>query len=179
MSYQNNTIEALKKLYAAMGGTAADVENLNITPEMISAIADIYQGGSSLPEVTGSDNGKLLTVVNGAWNKAIAQIPVIYPTYTYVEGWECDTTFADLYEWIASGRMAIARIRLSESQEAYIPMSGIEYAESTPVGVAFAIAAPASYSDVKHLTSIYIGHGAEGIIVETDAGYLSANDPNT
>ena len=72
MSYQNNTIEALKKLYVAMGGDADDVENLNITPEMISAIADIYQGGggSSLPAVTADDNGKVLAVVEGDWDKA-------------------------------------------------------------------------------------------------------------
>lgn len=82
MSYQNNTIEALKKLYVTMGGTAADVENLNITPEMISAIADIYQGGggSNLPTVTADDNGKLLTVVEGDWDKANA--PKELPTVT-------------------------------------------------------------------------------------------------
>ena len=82
MSYQNNTIEALKKLYVAMGGTAADVENLNITPEMIAAIADIYQGGggSSLPAVTADDNGKVLAVVEGDWDKADA--PKELPTVT-------------------------------------------------------------------------------------------------
>lgn len=69
-----NTIEALKALYVALGGQAADVANLNITPEMISAIADVVEGGggSSLPEVTSDDNGKLLTVVEGGWNKADA-----------------------------------------------------------------------------------------------------------
>lgn len=70
MSYKNNTIEALKKLYVAMGGDADDVENLTITPEMISAIADIYQGGEALPEVTSDDNGKVLTVVGDKWDKA-------------------------------------------------------------------------------------------------------------
>ena len=110
-----NTIEALRKLYVALGGEAADVANLNITPEMISAIADIAEGGgaSSLPAVTAADNNKLLTVVNGAWDKADAakelpavtgtdngrvlkvvngawakaaeQTPVIYPEYSYDE----------------------------------------------------------------------------------------------
>lgn len=70
-----NTIEALQKLYVAMGGQAADVENLSITPDMINAIAEVYQGGgggAALPEVTAADNNKLLTVVNGAWDKANA-----------------------------------------------------------------------------------------------------------
>lgn len=67
-----NTIEALQKLYVALGGEAADVANLNITPEMISAIADIVGGGggSSLPAVTADDNGKVLAVVEGDWDKA-------------------------------------------------------------------------------------------------------------
>lgn len=37
--------EALKKLYAAMGGNEEDVENLTVTPDVIEAIADIYEGG--------------------------------------------------------------------------------------------------------------------------------------
>lgn len=80
MSYKNNTIEALKKLYVAMGGDADDVENLTITPEMISAIADIYQGGgggSDLPAVTSDDNGKVLAVVEGDWDKADAKSEVV------------------------------------------------------------------------------------------------------
>lgn len=35
-------------------------------------------GGSSLPEVSGSDNGKVLTVVSGAWDKATpASLPAV------------------------------------------------------------------------------------------------------
>lgn len=68
-----NNIEALKKLYVAMGGQAADVANLTITPEIISAIADVYQGGGSdLPEVTSEDNGDVLQVIEGAWGKGKA-----------------------------------------------------------------------------------------------------------
>lgn len=36
------------------------------------AISSGGGGGSSLPEVTSDDNGKVLTVVNGAWDKANA-----------------------------------------------------------------------------------------------------------
>ena len=64
------TTDALKKLYVAMGGTASDVENLTLTPELIAAIAEIYSGGgSSLPAVTSDDNGKALLVQEGAWDK--------------------------------------------------------------------------------------------------------------
>jgi len=77
----NNIIEALQKLYVALGGQAADVANFNITPEMISAIADVIEGsgGSTLPAVSGGDNGKLLTVVEGGWDKADApkELPAV------------------------------------------------------------------------------------------------------
>lgn len=35
----DKTIDALKNLYVALGGTAADVANITIIPEMINAIA--------------------------------------------------------------------------------------------------------------------------------------------
>ena len=67
-----NTIEALKALYVALGGEAADVADMVLIPELISAISTVAGGGSDLPAVTSDDNGKLLTVVEGGWNKADA-----------------------------------------------------------------------------------------------------------
>lgn len=65
-------VNALKELYAALGGTAADVASIDSTAEMISAIADhVGSGGAAeLPTVTADDNGKVLTVVNGEWTAA-------------------------------------------------------------------------------------------------------------
>lgn len=37
----DNTIDALKNLYVALGGTADDVENIVIIPDMINAIATL------------------------------------------------------------------------------------------------------------------------------------------
>ena len=207
-----NTIEALQKLYVALGGEAADVANLNITPEMISAIADIAEGGggSSLPAVTAADNDKLLTVVNGAWDKATAakELPAvtgtnngqilkvingawargyettpIYPEYTYDEEhseWVCDRTFVEIADWIAAGRVAIARLQIDEGTIALIPIAGfIEDETSNIVAVSFSQAASSDSSDVKLLKSVYIGHSALGIDVKLGQGYLSASDPNT
>ena len=36
----DTTIDALKALYVALGGTAADVANITIIPDMINAIAN-------------------------------------------------------------------------------------------------------------------------------------------
>lgn len=65
----DNTIDALKNLYVALGGDADDVENLVIIPNMINAIAELIASGATaeLPAVTAADNGKVLKVANGAW----------------------------------------------------------------------------------------------------------------
>ena len=62
-------LEALKKLYVALGGAEEDVENLTINAEVIAALADVAEAiaSSILPEVTDADDGKVLTVVDGKW----------------------------------------------------------------------------------------------------------------
>ena len=72
----DTTIDALKALYVALGGTAADVADLVIIPDMINAIATVAATvttaatAKELPSVSSSDNGKVLTVVSGKWQKA-------------------------------------------------------------------------------------------------------------
>lgn len=81
----DNTITALKNLYVALGGTAADVANINIIPAMINAIATqaaavvTAANAKELPSVSSTDNGKLLTVVSGKWAKAAApaELPAV------------------------------------------------------------------------------------------------------
>lgn len=64
-------VEALKNLYAALGGDLDDVETVTTNAEMINAIANhVAEGGAAeLPTVTAEDNGKVLKVVEGAWAK--------------------------------------------------------------------------------------------------------------
>lgn len=65
-----NTIEALQQLYVALGGDIADVQNITITPEMISALTEVAAAAASeLPAVKPADNGKLLGVSSGKWTK--------------------------------------------------------------------------------------------------------------
>ncbi len=68
----DNTLDALRNLYVALGGTAADVADLVLIPDLINAIATqaATATGAELPKVTSSDNGKVLTVVSGKWAKA-------------------------------------------------------------------------------------------------------------
>lgn len=57
----DNTLDALRALYVALGGTASDVVNLVIIPDLINAIATLISSGATaeLPKVTSSDNGKV------------------------------------------------------------------------------------------------------------------------
>lgn len=68
----DTTVVALRNLYVALGGTASAVADLVIIPDLINAIATVAASATAaeLPKVTSSDNGKVLTVVSGKWQKA-------------------------------------------------------------------------------------------------------------
>lgn len=63
------TVDALKVLYVALGGSADDVAEINLIPDMIEAIATVAATATApeLPKVTTSDNGKVLKVAEGKW----------------------------------------------------------------------------------------------------------------
>ena len=63
------TVEALKALYVALGGKAADVANITLIPDMINKIAVVAATATAaeLPKVTSSNNGQVLTVDGGKW----------------------------------------------------------------------------------------------------------------
>ncbi len=69
----DTTVDALKTLYVALGGTAADVANIVLIPDMINALATVAgsvataAGTAELPAVTAADNGKVLKVADGEW----------------------------------------------------------------------------------------------------------------
>lgn len=87
------TVEALKEIYVSLGGELTDtyddiaggvaVGDYVTIPDVSNAIAQrAASAGIELPSVTSSDNGKLLTVVNGKWNKANApkELPAVTST---------------------------------------------------------------------------------------------------
>lgn len=65
----DTTVDALKALYVALGGSADDVANVVLIPDMINAIATVAASATAaeLPAVKATDNGKVLTVVSGKW----------------------------------------------------------------------------------------------------------------
>lgn len=77
----NTTVEALKGLYVALGGELTDtydsiangiaVSDYVLIPDVIQAITQkASTAGVELPAVSSTDNGDVLTVVNGKWAKA-------------------------------------------------------------------------------------------------------------
>lgn len=68
----NNTVEALRAVYVALGGNSADVADIVTTPEIITKIATLITSGATaeLPAVTTANNGEVLTVVSGEWKAA-------------------------------------------------------------------------------------------------------------
>ena len=63
-------VTALKALYVALGGDADTVADITTNDGMINAIAAIV---TPLPAVSATENGKILTVVEGEW--AAANLP--------------------------------------------------------------------------------------------------------
>lgn len=69
----DNTVDALKTLYVALGGDADDVAEITLIPDMINAIATVAAAlktaatTKELPTVTAADDGSVLKVIEGAW----------------------------------------------------------------------------------------------------------------
>ena len=88
----NTTIQALQDYYVKLGGSLTDtsadiadgeaVGNYTTIPDVIEACVQKAGsgGGSALPAVTADDNGSVLSVVNGSWDKADA--PSGYAVFT-------------------------------------------------------------------------------------------------
>lgn len=77
-----------------------------------NAILDaIEDGGGGLPEVTSADNGKVLGVVNGAWDKTESK-GLVVATITYnvgLSGYICDKTNEEILAAIAAGNTVVAK----------------------------------------------------------------------
>ena len=67
------TVKELKAYYVERGGSAATVANITTIPDMIVAITQLEHTSPAveLPKVTSTDNGDVLTVVEGKWAKAV------------------------------------------------------------------------------------------------------------
>ena len=58
--------KALKKLYLTITGSASTKSS---AAKVLSDLADNWTPGAAVPAVTPADNGKVMKVVNGVWDK--------------------------------------------------------------------------------------------------------------
>lgn len=70
-----NIQEALKWIYASLGGDISALANVNDVTAILNAIADLdtvqkIKSATELPDVSDADDGDVLTVVDGEWAKA-------------------------------------------------------------------------------------------------------------
>lgn len=77
--------EALKWIYASLGGDISDLAAVDDITAILNAIAKLdtvqkISGAKELPAVSSTDNGDVLTVVEGAWAKAA--LPAELPSVT-------------------------------------------------------------------------------------------------
>ena len=81
----NNDIDALKQLYSKMGGTLADVANINTSSEMIAKISDVVGGDGD----SSGDSG------NG--------IVIVHITPTGQGDYVCDKTAQEIVDLLENG----------------------------------------------------------------------------
>lgn len=72
------TVKALIAIYTALGGSAS-TEDIKTIPDALNLIAAYIttSGLCGLPEVSATDNGDILRVVEGVWAKADAELPAV------------------------------------------------------------------------------------------------------
>ena len=85
-----NIQEALKWIYASLGGDISALANVNDVTAILNAIADLdtvqkIKSATELPDVSDADDGDVLTVVDGEWAKAEpsgggSSLPSVTPT---------------------------------------------------------------------------------------------------
>lgn len=121
-----NVNDALKELYISLGGDESNFANGMTVTDYIRLLKTVLNGGggSGLPEVSDSDNGYILKVINGAWGKSMNvpdRFEITYDNESSGGSGEFDRTSAEIIEAIAAGK----EIRFMIAKNAYL--NGVRY----------------------------------------------------
>lgn len=123
----NTTVQALQALYVKLGGSLTDtydniadgatVADYATIPDMVDAIAQISKAENLINSVSNDDNGKVLTVVDGAAEFAEPGTNTFLVTYTRDEHADisCDKTASEIYAAYESGKTITAQLKDMET----------------------------------------------------------------
>lgn len=118
----NTTVQALQALYVRLGGSLTDtydniadgatVADYATIPDMVDAIAQISKAENLINSVSNDDNGKVLTVVDGAAEFAEPETNTFVVNYAEDEdeNISCDKTAAEIYAAYESGKTITATV---------------------------------------------------------------------
>ena len=117
-----NTIESLQGIYVALGGELTDVANITTIPEMLTAISTVAAAAArELPAVGKSDNGDVLTVVNGKWTKAApTSEPFVVTVTATSESVTATKTYAEITAALLAGKSVLLNFVNEYSEEYYL-----------------------------------------------------------
>lgn len=118
----DTTVQALQALYVKLGGSLTDtydniadgatVADYATIPDMVDAIAQISKAENLINSVSNDDNGKVLTVVDGAAEFAEPGTNTFIVTYTRERqaNISCDKTASEIYAAYESGKTITAQL---------------------------------------------------------------------
>jgi len=121
---------------SAMGGTVPSGATSDNLEAAIRSIPQSGGGGTSLPSVTSADNDKVLTVVNGAWDKASRDNIVWVDCLLDLSNMRVSNgskTYQQCQELFEAGKMPMLRVQFYIAQNLY--QYGIGQLDLTPGNV--------------------------------------------
>lgn len=182
------TVEALKAIYLSLGGELTDtyddiaggiaVGDYVTIPDVSNAIAQrAASAGIELPSVTSSDNGKVLSVVSGKWNKADAPSMNAFDIFWNSTGTQVGTVSGEI-----SSEGTILSIPLKGQMDYTKTFKGIVTISVQEVGHSYLakyLLYKAAGTSVPRVSSLYIFGDAIGQTSFALTGGTSPGNPAT
>lgn len=102
--------DALQKVFLKLGGNVQDIQDNKTVTDYVDDLGEVLESLAELPVVTSSDNGKILKVVDGKWNKgdAPSNEPFIVTITGELDGeYTIDKTYLQTKEAYLAGKQII------------------------------------------------------------------------
>ena len=129
-----DNVNALKAVYVALGGDAADVAGIASNPDMIKALAALINnnGISTLPDPSEANDGDVLTVADGEWTAATPSgggAMIVTLTEDDQSNWSSDKTFAQIKAAVEGGQAVSALVYSGTDLICIAPLTWFDFSE--------------------------------------------------